>query len=93
MRSVIDSRYLQEMTLHIMRAATVLLCLLTEIQVYFRFNDPQIDPMLAYIWECMSGSYETNELYDERYHKLMGDAGIHMPLIIGQTATKPFAED
>jgi hypothetical protein len=93
MRSVIDSRYLQVMTLHVMRAATVLLCLLTEIQVYFRFYDPQIDPMLAYIWESMSGSYETKELFDERYRKLMEDVGIHIPVIIGQTATKPPVED
>jgi hypothetical protein len=89
MRTVIESRYLREMTLHVMRAATVLLCLLTEIQVRFRFVDPQIDTMLVYIWECMSGSYETQELFDERYRKLMGDAGIHMPVIIGQAGTKP----
>jgi hypothetical protein len=84
MRSVIDSRYLQLMTVHVMRAETVLLCLLTEIQVYFRFDDPQIDPMLAYIWESMSGSYETKELYDERYRQLMQDVGMHIPMIIGQ---------
>jgi hypothetical protein len=84
MRSVVDSRYLQEMTFHVMRAATVVLCLLTEIQVYFRFNNPQIDPMLAYLWERMSGIYETNELFDERYRKLMEDAGIHVPVIIGK---------
>jgi len=45
--------------------------------------------MLAYIWESMSGSYETKELYDERYQKLMDDAGFHMPMIIGQTVSTP----
>jgi hypothetical protein len=92
MRSVVDSRYLQQMTLHVMRAATLLLCLVTELQVYFRFDDHQIDPMLAYIWESMSGIYEAKELYDERYRKLMEDAGFHMPMIIGQAVTKSPAE-
>ncbi len=80
------------MTIHIMRACTILLCLLTEIQVHFRFNDPLIDPILVHIWQSMCGSYETKELYDERYRKLMEDAGIPIPIIIGEAKPSPHVD-
>ena len=87
-----DTAYPLAMTIHIMRACTILLCLLTEIQVHFRFNDPLIDPILVHIWQSMCGSYETKELYDERYRKLMEDAGIPIPIIIGEAKPSPHVD-
>jgi hypothetical protein len=37
----------------------------------------------------MSGIYETTELYQERYRKLMEDAAFPIPMIIEQTVTIP----
>jgi hypothetical protein len=37
--------------------------------------------------ESLSPIYEAKELYNERYRKLMEDAGIAIPMIFRQTTT------
>ncbi len=82
MPTALETHYPKVMTYHVMKVATLLLCILTELQVYFRFDDPQIDMMLGYLWESMSGAYETKELYDGRYRKLMADSGLATGLLL-----------
>ena len=59
-------------TMHIGRAAAVLLCLLTEIQHFYKFEgSARIDERLGEIWAAMLPLYEANELYRSRYHSLL----------------------
>jgi hypothetical protein len=56
---------------HIGRAATVLLCLVTELQAYCRFAGHKINERIGETWFALMPMFETKELYDERYKKLM----------------------
>ncbi len=58
--------------LHVGRAAALLLCLLTEIQSFYKFDGPaRIDDRLATIWLAMLQTYEVKELYASRYRALL----------------------
>jgi hypothetical protein len=63
--------------MHIPRVAAILLCTLTEIQAYFRFDGAHINQRLHKIWDALRVIPEIKELYDERYSKLMQDKGIN----------------
>jgi hypothetical protein len=56
---------------HFARAAGILLCLLTEIQHYFKFNDANIDERLDQIWTAMLPVEEVRELYDSRFKMML----------------------
>jgi hypothetical protein len=57
--------------MHFARAAVLLLCLLTEIQHYFKFDGSNIDKRLREIWTAMVPIYEVKELYDFRYDAIL----------------------
>ena len=70
-RDEVDDSSIRNMTMHYARAAGILLCLLTEIQDFFKFEGASIDKRLSEIWEAMIPIYEIKELYDLRYKKLL----------------------
>lgn len=66
------------MSLHLSRAAAILLCIVTELQAYFRFEDDgaRIDERICEMWRVLMPAFDVGELYHERYQKLMADTGI-----------------
>jgi hypothetical protein len=75
-RPKIERLYRDFVTSHLGRAATVLLCLCTEIQAYFRFVDANINERVSGIWHVLTQLFEAKELYDEWYCALMKERGI-----------------
>ena len=63
-------------TTHLGRAAGILLCLLTEIQAFYRFKGASIDSRLHKIWRAVNVIAEIKELYEYRYEGLMKSKGI-----------------
>jgi hypothetical protein len=76
LRPKIEESYDRFLSMHIGRAATVLLCLITELQAYCRFDGHRINERTCEIWAALLPLFETKELYDGRYEKLMADRGI-----------------
>lgn len=75
----IGDNFPQFITMHICRAAGLLLCILTEVQVRCKFDEDgsaRINKRLHEIWNSLSASYEVKEFYDERYQRLMQGADI-----------------
>jgi hypothetical protein len=54
----------------------VLLCLVTELQLYFRLDGADINARIEKMWAVLTGVFEVREIYDERYCGLMRDKGI-----------------
>jgi hypothetical protein len=75
-RPMIEAKYIDFMTRHLGRAAVVLLCLVTELQAYFRFDGANINERIRNVWSALSGLFEADELYNERYCQLMKERGI-----------------
>ncbi len=75
-RPKVNKSYDLLISTHIGRAATVLLCLITEIQAYCRFDGASINDRICTMWEVLLPLFEANELYEGRYAKLMADHGI-----------------
>jgi hypothetical protein len=63
-------------TRHIGRAAMILLSIVTEIQLYFRFDGADINNRIQKMWAALAGFFEADELYRERYAGLMKERGI-----------------
>lgn len=63
-------------SVHIARTAAVLLCIVTELQAYFKIEEARIAERLYEIWDVLMADFTTKELYEERYAKLMEDNGI-----------------
>jgi hypothetical protein len=61
---------------HLLRVVGILLCILTEIQVHFMFDDARINERLLKGWNAVLPALEIKELYDLRYCGLMKDKGI-----------------
>ncbi len=76
MRSNIETSIDDVIAIHIPRLAAILLCMLTEVQTYFRFDGARINQRLHQIWNALLAAPEVKELYDLRYAKLMADKGI-----------------
>ena len=57
--------------MHLCRAAGLLLCLLTEIQHHYKFNDAGIDARLQALWTELVQAPEVGELYTARYKNFM----------------------
>jgi hypothetical protein len=75
-RPKIDDALEQTRSLHLMRAALVLLATITELQLFFHFADANIDSRLHQVWNAMLLQMEAVELYTERYKGLMEQRGI-----------------
>lgn len=69
----LDNYRLRNFFMHFARAAVLLLCLLTEIQHYFKFEGANIDKRLRGIWTAMLPIYEVRELYDFRYDAILSE--------------------
>ena len=63
-------------SLHLMRASLVLLATITELQIFFRFTDANIDSRIRKIWDAVLVHFEAKELYDGHYKALMEQKGI-----------------
>jgi hypothetical protein len=77
-RPRIDEHHPKLLFMHIGRAAGVLLCIITELQAYFRFDDDgaRINERIHAMWNALMPVFEVKELYDERYAVLMKDRHI-----------------
>lgn len=76
-RPMADMAFERMIFLHLSRMAAVLLCMLTEVQAYFRFEGARINQRLRQVWDALRRVPEIKELYYERYNKLMKDKGIN----------------
>ena len=56
--------------MHITRAAAMLLCIVTEIQAYFRFDGARINERIHEVWQALKPAFEVKDLYDQRYGQL-----------------------
>jgi hypothetical protein len=75
-RSNVETAIDTVIAIHIPRLAAILLCMLTEVQTYFRFDGARINQRLHLVWNALLPAPEVKELYDLRYAKLMADKGI-----------------
>jgi len=76
-RPSVDVAFERMIFMHLGRMAAVLLCMLTEVQAYFRFEGARINQRLHEVWDALRRVPEIKELYDERYGRLMKDRGIN----------------
>jgi len=70
-REQVPSAALRHITMHLGRVGGLLLCLLTELQHFYKFKDFDIDKRLRQVWTAMIPLYEVRELYDFRYSSLL----------------------
>jgi hypothetical protein len=75
-----DALFLNFLTRHIGRAATILLCISTELQAYFKFEGHGINERIGQIWAALMPLFEAKELYDEHYAAFMREKGIAAPI-------------
>ncbi|SRR6266849_896502 len=76
-RHTVDNAVVVMIATHIARLAGILLCTLTEVQAYCRFDGAHINRRLHEVWNALIVVPEIKELYDERYAQLMIEKGIH----------------
>jgi hypothetical protein len=76
-RPKLEERSLLLIFEHISRAAAILLCILTELQVYFRFDGARINERLHEVWNVLKQAPEIEDLFESRYAQLMKDKGIN----------------
>lgn len=75
-RDKLDEYFPRLLFMHLTRAAATLLCIVTELQAYFRFEGAKINERIRQVWEALRPAFEVKELYDERYGQLMRDRGV-----------------
>ncbi len=77
-RPKIDAIFPKIFSTHIARAAIILLCIVTEVQAHFRFDDDgaRINERIHAMWDALMPAFDAKELYDERYAQLLRDARI-----------------
>jgi hypothetical protein len=75
-RQRVEESYDLFLTLHLVRAATVLLCIVTELQSYCRFYGHNINERICKIWDVLVPLFEAKELYDARYRAMMEERGV-----------------
>lgn len=78
-REKIDDAHERVFSSHIGRAALVLLCMITEVQAYFKFDDDgaRINERIHQMWNALMPIPEVKEVYDQRYEQLMKIRGIN----------------
>jgi hypothetical protein len=59
------------LALHLGRAATILLCIITEVQGKFRFEGANINQRILEMWMALNPLFEAKELYDEHYSEFL----------------------
>ncbi len=67
----LDEATERALAMHVFRAAGLLMCLVTEIQHFCKFEGANIDQRLADTWASMLEIYEIEELYELRYRSLL----------------------
>jgi hypothetical protein len=72
----LDASYGFLLATHLGRAAIVLLCLLTELQVHCRFEGHNINERICRGWRVLMPLFEAKEFYDGRYAETMRASGI-----------------
>jgi hypothetical protein len=77
-RKTLDEKHPYFVTMTLARAAAILLCMVTELQAYFRFDDDgaRINERIHGMWKALMRLSDVKELYKERYEQLMKDRGI-----------------
>jgi hypothetical protein len=75
-RAPIEKAYIAVLTKHIGRAAVALLCIVTEVQLYFRFDGADINNRICQMWASLLPFFEATEIYEERYKQLLRERGI-----------------
>jgi hypothetical protein len=77
-RDELDQRQPIIISQHFSRVALLLLCMVTELQAYFKFHDngANINPRIRSLWDILIVAPEVQELYDKRYKQLMQDRGM-----------------
>jgi hypothetical protein len=78
-QDTLDETYNSFLSTHLSRSATVLLCLLTEIQAHCRFDGANINERICRLWAVLMPFTATKELYNARYSNLMKERGIEKP--------------
>jgi hypothetical protein len=76
-RPKLEQHHHKILSMHISRAAVVLLSIITELQAYFQFDGANINKRIHEIWNALMPVFEVKELYDEHYKQLMEDKGIN----------------
>ena len=76
-RPKVDAASESLIAVHIPRVAALLLCMITEIQVYFQFDGARINQRLHEIWNALIVAPEVRELFDGRYEQLLREKGIN----------------
>jgi len=76
-RSKLDEMSLRRIFVHMARSAAILLCILTELQAYFRFDGARIGERLHQVWDVLTPAPEVKDLYESRYAQLMQEKGIN----------------
>jgi len=76
LRANIDTMLDNTISIHLPRLSAILLCILTEVQVYFKFDGARINQRLHQVWDALRIVPEVEELYTERYAELMEKRGI-----------------
>jgi hypothetical protein len=77
-RPLIDDAHDRAMSLHLMRAAILLLAICTEVQAAYRFKDDgaRINERIMESWQALQPAMEAKEIYDEHYEQLMKNNGM-----------------
>lgn len=75
-RAKMDEIYPRVMSMHMGRAALLMLCIVTEVQAYFRFPSANISSRVRQVWNALMQVYEAKELYERHYADLMNSRGI-----------------
>ena len=75
-REQLEHAYTMFLTRHIGRAALILLCIVTELQLYFRFDGAGINARIMKMWMALQPLFEAKELYDGHYSALLKRKGM-----------------
>jgi hypothetical protein len=75
LRPTMDELHPRILSVHVLRAAAILLFVTTELQAHFHFDDDgaHINERIHQMWNTLMPVFEVKELYNERYSQLMRD--------------------
>jgi hypothetical protein len=71
LRPKLDASYDMFLSKHLARASAVLLCMITELQAYCRFDGARINERIHELWETLMPLFDAKELYEGRYAQLI----------------------
>lgn len=71
LRPMVDTMLDNTISIHLPRMSAILLCMVTESQVYFRFEGARINERLYQVWDVLASVPEVKELFEKRYKQLM----------------------